>query len=138
MSIAWAVSPALAIAVWQRFRNVSHASSAISRLVLADPAAVRMLPAAVEALVTPETVATNASQLKQLLLWAPAPLPVVLSLISRCSHTDASVVVGPGPHVGGSVPMFAHPMVAAYVVRCLRRFSPDTIVFYLPQLVQVD
>jgi hypothetical protein len=48
MSVAWAVDPALAVAVWQqRFRCVGHATAALSRLVLADPAAVRMLPAAV-------------------------------------------------------------------------------------------
>lgn len=130
MSVAWAVDPALAVAVWQqRFRSVGHATTALSRLVLADPAAVRMLPSAVEALITPETVAANAPQLRQLLLWAPASIPVVIGLLSRCSYADASAAPPP-------LPLFTHPLVAAYAVRCLRRFSADTVVFYLPQLVQ--
>jgi hypothetical protein len=146
MSVAWAVDPVLAIALWQRFRSAAvHVDAAASRLVLADPAAVQMLPAAVELLLTPEVVACNAPQLRRLLLWAPAAMPVVLGLLSRCSHTDASASSGvnavattPGPFRSGvGVPMFAHPLVAAYVVRCLRRFSADTVVFYLPQLVQV-
>jgi hypothetical protein len=144
ISVAWAVDPALAIAVWQRFRRsgAPHVDAAASRCVLADPAAVRMLPGAVELLLTPEAVASSIPQLRQLLVWTPAAMSVVLGLLSRCSHIDASIGTAagaaPGPfRSGAGVAMCAHPLVAAYIVRCLRRFTAETVVFYLPQLVQV-
>ena len=60
-----------------------------------------------------------------LLLWCPAPLPAVLSLLSRC-RPDGNL----------RAPLACHPIVAAYVARCLRCYDVDTLSFAMPQLVQ--
>jgi hypothetical protein len=127
--VAWKVKPSLALRVWKRLPGVKDLSMSLQQLLLSDPVALRHEPLAVELLVTAENVALNVPQLSHLLLWAPCAMSTVLALMNRCSHEDAG-------HQCRPVPMFAHPLVASYVVRCLRRFSPDAVVFYLPQLVQ--
>lgn len=129
VATAWAVSPRLALQLWRRFKSVPDVTLAMQQYVLTDPAAVRHDPEAVRLLVTADTVANDSLQLQHLLLWAPASFPTILDLLSRCSQAD-------DPLRPRAAPSVSHPVVAAYVVRCLRRFSADTVVFYLPQLVQ--
>ncbi len=87
-------------------------------MVLDDPDAVGLL-------VTPAHVAVSHPALRYLLLWCPASLSTVITLLSRC-RPDGNLKAS----------MLAHPVVAAYVARCLRCFDVPSLSFVLPQLVQ--
>ena len=144
---AWGVSPRLALRLAQRLRGVREVAAQLSHLIRADPLSVRNEPSALLYFVTPDAVLSSSPQLQLLNSWAPAPLPVLLELMSRCSvqpasangaQAEASFEDSALPSVPQSFlpPLFAHPMVGAYVVRCLSLFPIDTLSFFLPQIVQ--
>ncbi len=97
----------------------------VSELVASQPAVVLDDPDAAGLLVTPANVTASHPSLRYLLLWCPAHLPVVVNMLSRC-RPDGNL----------KAPLSSHPLVAAYVARCLRCFDVANLSFILPQLVQ--
>jgi hypothetical protein len=91
----------------------------LTRLVLRDAhlPSVQALPTALPFLATPDAVRRNAPQLRHVTHWAVMSLADTLALLA--------------PAVG------AHEAVAAYTRRALDSHPPDTVAFFLPQLVQV-
>ena len=97
----------------------------VSELVTQQPSVALDDPDAVALLVTPANVAASHPSLRYLLLWCPARLSTVITLLSRC-RADGNL----------KTPLLSHPLVAAYVARCLRCFDVTSLSFVLPQLVQ--
>ena len=128
--VAWGVSPRLAFGLLRRYNNATVRGE-LTALVTAWPERVRDMPEAVEFLVTRENVESDAPVLRHLTYWAPASMPEILRLVSRCSGKYAGDRAKQMP---GS--LFRHPVVAFYVGQSLRCFPPEDIVFYLPQLLQ--
>ncbi|CAE7024726.1 PI4KA [Symbiodinium sp. KB8] len=104
---------------------IGGGADAAQSVVQASPTSVLSCPAAVQYLVTWETVEQCAPCLSWLSSWAVAAPPLALRLLSRVA-----------PEGSLQRPLASHPAVMAYVVRSLRHQAPSTIVFYLPQLVQ--
>lgn len=121
---AWEVRPSLAVKLLRRYRQ-SAVRAELEQLVRDDPDAILDEPDAVLLLACEANVASDAPQLRQLAYMAPASFPTILALLSRC-NADKNL----------SAPLFTHRHVALYCVRSMRCFSAETVVFYLPQLVQ--
>lgn len=67
----------------------------------------------------------NEKLLVNLLYFSPSSFPILLRLLSRCT-----------PNSSKDIPYFTNTYIGHYTIRSLSYFSPDTISFYLPQLVQ--
>ena len=126
ISAAVAAGPKAAVSAWQQLhRMLPQLTPALEAAVAADPAAFVHEAAAIRLLVTPAAASTDSPALDFLSLWASASPTDLLHLLSRCS-----------PQQTPQLPLFHHPAVSAYVIRCLRLQEPEAITFYLPQLVQ--
>ena len=109
------ISPRLAIMIGERF-PFPKIKTIISNFVLNNTQSLTNEPEAINYLATPENVSLNLVQLKYLLYWVPSTPPIALSLLNK--HFNS------------------HPYVTQYAISVLRSFPPDTIIFYIPQLVQ--
>jgi len=87
------------------------------RLVRRQPEPAHMIPEAIKFLVTQEGVAADGAELAHLLSWKVADPATALSFFSQMYKPN--------------------PYTAQYAVKCLRSFTADQILFYIPQLVQV-
>ncbi|KAH3743357.1 phosphatidylinositol 4-kinase alpha [Pelomyxa schiedti] len=115
VNTAWSVAPKLAVQLWIRF-PLTHVKQLLSRKVMLNPRDVTACPEAVTLLVTEENVKNNIPELKYLVFWATTDPPTALSFLRGEYHS--------------------HPIVTQYAIRVLRKFNPETIIFYIPQLVQ--
>ncbi|KAG8062307.1 hypothetical protein GUJ93_ZPchr0003g16800 [Zizania palustris] len=113
---AFAVDPRIALSMIVRFPTNSALSSEITQLVQTHILELRTVPEALPFFITPMAVDENSSLLQQLPHWAP------------CSVTQALEFLTP-PYKG-------HPRVMAYVLRVLETYPPETVTFFMPQLVQ--
>ena len=115
---AWNISPRLAFSVAFRFKhtNTTRIHQILEDHVLRKPHAILDIPEAVPYLVTPNNVAKDIPQLKWLIYCAPVDPPTALSFLYK--------------------DYLAHPTVTLYAVRVLHSFSPQTIIYYIPQLIQ--
>ncbi|XP_006651740.2 phosphatidylinositol 4-kinase alpha 1 [Oryza brachyantha] len=113
---AFAVDPRIALSMILRFPTNSALSSEITQLVQTHILELRTIPEALPFFITPKAVDENSSLLQQLPHWAP------------CSVTQALEFLTP-PYKG-------HPRVMAYVLRVLETYPPETVTFFMPQLVQ--
>uniref|UniRef100_A0A0D3FN50 1-phosphatidylinositol 4-kinase n=1 Tax=Oryza barthii TaxID=65489 RepID=A0A0D3FN50_9ORYZ len=113
---AFAVDPRIAFSMIMRFPTNSALSSEITQLVQTHILELRTIPEALPFFITPKAVDENSSLLQQLPHWAP------------CSVTQALEFLTP-PYKG-------HPRVMAYVLRVLETYPPETVTFFMPQLVQ--
>lgn len=77
---------------------------------------IRNIPEALPYFVTPKAIDENSSLLQQLPHWAAASITMVLDFLTP-------------PYKG-------HPRVMAYVLRVLESYPPDSVTFFMPQLVQ--
>eukprot|EP01113_Clastostelium_recurvatum_P021993 TRINITY_DN2614_c0_g1_i1.p1 TRINITY_DN2614_c0_g1~~TRINITY_DN2614_c0_g1_i1.p1 ORF type:complete len:2071 (-),score=563.44 TRINITY_DN2614_c0_g1_i1:69-6281(-) len=111
----WKINPRLALYVNNRFPQ-ARAGKIIQELVQHEPRLVLDIPDALGILVTEDAVRASIPELRYLLYWATVSPPKAISLLSKTYQS--------------------HPLVIQYAVRVLRSFSPETIIFYLPQLVQ--
>eukprot|EP00850_Spirogloea_muscicola_P004369 SM000018S03734 [mRNA] locus=s18:1165042:1171898:- [translate_table: standard] len=116
VNTAWSVDPKLALSLPVRFPFVGAVRAGVETHVQATPDLVRHLAAAVPYLVTEETVRQDAGQLQHLAWWAP------------CSITQALGLLAP--------PLCGHPRVMAYALRVLQSYPPDSVTFFMPQLIQ--
>ncbi|CAN6315544.1 unnamed protein product [Urochloa humidicola] len=113
---AFAVDPRIALSMPLRFPTNATMQSEITQLVQARLLELRTIPEALPFFITPKAVDENSVLLQQLPHWAP------------CSVTQALEFLTP-PYKG-------HPRVMAYVLRVLETYPPDTVTFFMPQLVQ--
>lgn len=116
MRIAWDISPQLALHMATRFPNSKTVGAVIERKVKEQPWAVVDIPEAFNFLVTEHNVQNNIPELKYLLYWCNVTPPNALLLLEKRFNS--------------------HPLVIQYAVRVLHSFPPETIIFYIPQLVQ--
>ncbi|UYV78927.1 PI4KA [Cordylochernes scorpioides] len=114
--LAWEISPALAVYMPTRFVNSDALKDEVSRLVRLHPISVSHIPEALQYLVTTEGVLNDCPELTYAMTWARIPPIKALAYFSRQFPP--------------------HPITAQYAVRVLRSYPPDSILFYIPQLVQ--
>ncbi|PRP86765.1 phosphatidylinositol 4 kinase, putative-like [Planoprotostelium fungivorum] len=114
--LAWELSPALAVQLHARFPGTKNLRAMLENRVQKDPGAVVDIVEALPFLVNESTVRNNIPQLKYLLYWTPATPPMAITLLQKEFSTC--------------------PLVVQYAVRVLFNFNPDTIIYYIPQLVQ--
>ncbi|XP_066970314.1 phosphatidylinositol 4-kinase alpha isoform X2 [Macrobrachium rosenbergii] len=115
-SLAWSISPALAVYLPTRIHNVSGLTNEISQLVKDNPLSVTHLPEALQYLATSENILADIPELSYMLTWAPVPPVKALAYFSRQFPP--------------------HPLTAQYAVRVLSSYPPDTLLFYIPQITQ--
>ncbi|TVU45418.1 hypothetical protein EJB05_04905 [Eragrostis curvula] len=113
---AFAVDPRIALSMTLRFPTNTALQSEITQLVQTRLLELRTIPEALPFFITPKAVDENSALLQQLPHWAP------------CSVTQALEFLTP-PYKG-------HPRVMAYVLRVLETYPPETVTFFMPQLVQ--
>nr|CAB3498468.1 unnamed protein product [Digitaria exilis] len=113
---AFAVDPRIALSMPLRFPTNATMQSEITQLVQTRLLELRTIPEALPFFITPKAVDENSVLLQQLPHWAP------------CSVTQALEFLTP-PYKG-------HPRVMAYVLRVLETYPPETVTFFMPQLVQ--
>ncbi|KAG2388084.1 hypothetical protein C9374_000934 [Naegleria lovaniensis] len=112
---AWSFSPKLAIKMHVRF-PFDCIRDELEKLVRKFPRDAIHIPEATDYLVTEANVKANAPELYNLLIWAPATLSIALRFLNS--------------------PFVDNVYVQQYAIRTLRKFSPEAVVFYLPQIVQ--
>jgi phosphatidylinositol 4-kinase len=112
---AWNFSPKFALQMAIRF-PMEIIRLELQRLVRQYAAEVTHLHEAVTYLVTPQTIEEDIPEFQYLLYWAPSTLSTALTFLNY--------------------PYVKNPMVGQYAIRTLRRFTPDAVVFYLPQIIQ--
>ena len=115
-AVAWSFAPSLAVMFWVRHKGAAEVEAALRALVLRDPGAVQGCPEALPLLVTEESVRRNIPQLRHLLYWAGTDPLTAMSLLRKEYNS--------------------HPLVTQYALRVMREFSAETVIFYIPQLVQ--
>ncbi|XP_068676768.1 phosphatidylinositol 4-kinase alpha-like isoform X2 [Montipora foliosa] len=114
--LAWHISPDIAVFLPARFKEVSAVHKEVSRLVRIHPTAVSDLPEAIQYLVTEKNIKADVPELTHLLCWsAVTPLQAMAYFSQQYPP---------------------HPLTAQYAIRVLQSFPPDTILLYIPQLVQ--
>lgn len=114
--LSWDTSPCLAIYIPCRFKTSDIIRSEVSRLVQQNPYTVCHLQEALQYLTTPESVLSDMLELNHMLTWARVSPIKALAYFSRQFPP--------------------HPITAQYAVRALGSYPPDTILFYIPQLMQ--
>nr|CAB3264847.1 phosphatidylinositol 4-kinase alpha-like [Phallusia mammillata] len=114
--VSWEISPILAIFLADRLRNSEVLVREVSRLLRSNPESAHRCPAAIKYLVTAQTVDSDSAELNHVVTWALGTPSTALSYFSRLFSP--------------------HPLTAQYAVKVLRRFPPEAILFYIPQLVQ--
>ena len=114
--LAWAHSPTLAIYLPQRVRNDESITDEVSRIVCSDPDAVSHVPEALKYLVTTKNLLHEVPELAYMLTWAKVGPIQALSYFSR------------------QYPL--HPLSAQYAIKTLNSYPADSVLPYIPQLVQ--
>ncbi|XP_078486851.1 phosphatidylinositol 4-kinase alpha [Ciona intestinalis] len=114
--LSWEISPMLCVFLTDRLRNSESLVREVSRLVRSNPQAAQHCPEAIKYLVTSQTVDSDSPELHHVVTWALGSPSTALSYFSRLFSP--------------------HPLTAQYSVKVMRKFPPEAILFYIPQLVQ--
>eukprot|EP00250_Pteridium_aquilinum_P018106 c23946_g1_i1 orf=664-6876(+) len=114
--IAWSVDPLIAFALPTRFPAIGSLRAEVTTLVQEHIADIYNIPEALPYFVTPKAAEENSSILQRLPHWAP------------CSITSALEFLTPAYR--------GHPRIMAYVLRVLESYPPESVTFFMPQLVQ--
>uniref|UniRef100_A0A915IQ31 1-phosphatidylinositol 4-kinase n=1 Tax=Romanomermis culicivorax TaxID=13658 RepID=A0A915IQ31_ROMCU len=114
--LAWDICPTLAIHMPERFKNSEAIRTELSRYVRQNTAAVAHIPEALQYLVTVGAIEADSNELVHVLSWANVAPIAALSFFSRQFPP--------------------HPITAQYAVRVLKQYPADTLLTYIPQLVQ--
>ncbi|CAH8523065.1 unnamed protein product, partial [Dicrocoelium dendriticum] len=115
-SLAWELNPSVAVHMPQRFAAPQSLRREISTLVKFSPQMVSHVPGALQYLATSSNLEEDVPELMQVLTWAPVAPIVALSFFSRMYPQ--------------------HPVTHQYAVRVLNNYPSETMLFYVPQLVQ--
>lgn len=114
--VSWRISPFLASHLPTRLKQEPALIQELIALVRRYPEPAHMVPEAIKFLVTQECVAMDSGELAHLLTWKVADPATALSFFSQMFKPN--------------------PYTAQYAVKCLRSFTSDQILFYIPQIVQ--
>ncbi|KAM7540134.1 hypothetical protein Aperf_G00000023823 [Anoplocephala perfoliata] len=114
--LAWELCPAAAIFLQRRLRGSDSVREEVSRLVRQSPILVSHVPAALQYLANPANVEADIPELSYILSWTPVAPVAAISFFSRMYPQ--------------------HPLTHQYAVRVLGTYTPETLLFYVPQLVQ--
>lgn len=118
--MAWSVTPSLACHLFARFPHEAVLRE-IQRLVKSQPERVLHIPAAANFLVTEQNMANDSAELSNLLVWSRQAVAInVLCYFAR----------SPKGH------FLTNPIVAQYACKNLMASKPETLLSYIPQLVQ--
>ncbi|KAH8303925.1 hypothetical protein KR044_012424, partial [Drosophila immigrans] len=114
--LAWCYNPALAVFLPQRIKNAETIDEEVSRLVCSDPIAVCHIPEALKYLVTTKNLLQESPDLVYILSWSAVTPIQALSYFSRQYPS--------------------HPLTAQYAVKTLSSYPAESVLPYIPQLVQ--
>ena len=114
--LAWDTSPDLAAYLPNRFKSNDHIVDELRRLVRMNSLLVRHIPDALKYLVTSDNIVSDIQELVNMLTWTNVSPIQALSYFSRQFPS--------------------HPISAQYAIRVLNSCPVDTILLYVPQLVQ--
>ncbi|KAM7348854.1 phosphatidylinositol 4-kinase III alpha isoform 1-T1 [Cochliomyia hominivorax] len=114
--LAWTYNPALAIFLPSRIKNAESIEEEITRLVCSDPIAVCEIPEALKYLATTKNLLQESPDLMYILVWSAVNPIQALSYFSRQYPS--------------------HPLTAQYAVKTLNSYVPESVLPYIPQLVQ--
>ncbi|XP_026849117.1 phosphatidylinositol 4-kinase alpha isoform X2 [Drosophila persimilis] len=114
--LAWCYNPSLAVFLPQRIKNAEIIDEEVSRLVCSDPIAVCHIPEALKYLCTTKNLLQESPDLVYILSWSPVTPIQALSYFSRQYPS--------------------HPLTAQYAVKSLSSFPAESVLPYIPQLVQ--
>lgn len=118
--MAWSVTPALACHLFTRF-PYEPVLREIQALVKSQPERVLHIPSAASFLTSEANIANDSAELSNLLLWSRQPVAIdVLSYFART----------PKGH------FLTNSVVAQYACKNLMTTKPETLLDYIPQLVQ--
>ncbi|KAL7712871.1 1-phosphatidylinositol 4-kinase [Entamoeba marina] len=115
ISLSWYFSPNLAVGFYQRFPSMT-CRSALTKNILAQPSKLINNADAHVFIATPEYVESNIPQLTQLLYWESTDPPHALNLLRKCYKSN--------------------PITTMYALRVIDTFTEQTVLYYVPQLVQ--
>lgn len=99
-----------------RIRNADIIEEEIQRLLIQNPLAVVHIPEALKFLITTKTLLNEVPELVYVLIWSKISPIQALSFFSRQYPT--------------------HPLTAQYAVRTLNSYPAESVLPYIPQLVQ--
>ncbi|XP_055848789.1 phosphatidylinositol 4-kinase alpha isoform X1 [Episyrphus balteatus] len=114
--LAWSYNPALAVFLPCRIKNSDSIEDEVTRLVCADPIAVAHIPEALKYLVTTKNLLQESPDLVYVLAWSAVNPIQALSYFSRQYPS--------------------HPLTAQYAVKTLSSYPAESVLPYIPQLVQ--
>lgn len=113
---AWSVDPRIALALPTRFPAIVSLRAEVMLLVQEHISEMYSIPEALPYFITPKAAEENSPLLQRLPHWAP------------CSITKALEFLTPAYK--------GHPRIMAYVLRVLESYPPESVTFFMPQLVQ--
>eukprot|EP01114_Cavostelium_apophysatum_P015265 TRINITY_DN4121_c0_g1_i2.p1 TRINITY_DN4121_c0_g1~~TRINITY_DN4121_c0_g1_i2.p1 ORF type:complete len:1498 (+),score=439.31 TRINITY_DN4121_c0_g1_i2:104-4597(+) len=116
VTVAWIISPAIAVHMSARFPNSNKIKAVLAKMIRENVRLVYNIPEAFPFLVNENTVRDDIPELRSLVYWTNVSPPMALSLLRKEYNS--------------------HPLVTQYAVRVLGSFPPDTIIYYIPQLIQ--
>nr|CAD7567625.1 unnamed protein product [Timema californicum] len=116
LQMCWGLSPSLAVYMAIRLNNPRLVERELSRLVTLNPLSVAHIPEALQYLTNSRALINDNRELVHTLVWAPASAVVALAYFSRQFPP--------------------HPITAQYAVRVLRNCSINSLLFFVPQIVQ--
>lgn len=114
--LAWAYTPTLAVFLPQRIKNAESIEEEVTRLVCADPIAVCEIPEALKYLCTTKNLLQESADLMYILAWSHVNPIQALAYFSRQYPS--------------------HPLTAQYAVKTLSSYPAESVLPYIPQLVQ--
>lgn len=117
--VAWSVNPALAIFLQTRF-PFDFVTKELQRLVKAQPERVVHIPWACQALANEQNILNDSIELNNLLIWSRVPAIIVLGYFGKGSRGQS----------------LANPITAQFACKNLMTSKPETLLNYIPQLVQ--
>ncbi|XP_047123411.1 phosphatidylinositol 4-kinase alpha isoform X2 [Hydra vulgaris] len=112
----WKCCPQVAVYIALRFMEVSVVLKEVNLLVQANPLLVCHVPEALQFLIDEATIRQDKHALLYILIWA------IVSPVNAISFFSQQFP--------------PHPFTAQYAVRVLQSYSTETMLFYIPQLVQ--
>lgn len=114
--LAWTYNPSLAVFLPSRIKNAESIEEEVTRLVCSDPIAVCEIPEALKYLATTKNLLQESPDLMYILAWSPVTPIQALSYFSRQYPS--------------------HPLTAQYAVKTLNHYPAESVLPYIPQLVQ--
>ncbi len=117
--IAWSITPALAVSLPMRFYH-DEVIKKVQSFVKSQPERVVYIPQAAVYLATEQNILNDSIELNNLLIWCRIPALIVLNYFGKGSRGQS----------------LANPITAQFTSKNLMCSKPETLLNYIPQLVQ--